>query len=31
MEKLKDFLISGLKLVVSLKKVGEHAFKVIDI
>ena len=31
MEKLKDFIVSGRKLVVSLKKVGENAFKVIDI
>lgn len=31
MEKLKDFLVSGRKLVVSLKKVGDQAFKVIDI
>ena len=31
MEKLKDYLVSGRKLVVALKKVGEQAFKVIDI
>lgn len=31
MEKLKDFLVNGTKLVVSLKKLGDKAFKVIDI
>lgn len=31
MEKLKDFMVSGRKLVVCLKKVGDKAFKVIDI